>query len=288
MAIDVPVVSTLLRVNGVTAETAPSKIREILRGASYSETDIDEAILMVSRWGSTPPLPKSASQPLPGNPLPSVPYPSPLPLPPLESLTNTSASNDDVFAVPDWYPRIEGFLMVFMGTAQLLGIASTVLQFVGTRQVSNALSQEVLIYGLGLGFVLALITLLISWWISHLDTRTPIASVRAFSWLTHNSLVAGLLYFSVMTFLSLMSFSDGGPADLHEVLIGVMFWHLLSAIFGFVAFIVVLARKRTPVSFSTWSSTQQVAYLIVGTLGIMGAISTVFTGVTAIALYVLM
>lgn len=93
MAIDVPVVSTLLKVNGVTAETAPSKIRELLRGASYSEADIDEAVLMVSRWGSVAPTPAPAPQPVPGNPLQStVPYPSSLPLPPLESLTSTDST----------------------------------------------------------------------------------------------------------------------------------------------------------------------------------------------------
>ncbi len=93
MAIEVPIVSTLLKVNGVTAETPPSKIRELLRGASYSEADIDEAVLMVSRWGSTPPPVQSAPGPLPGNPIgTSVPYPSPLPLPPLESLTSTDST----------------------------------------------------------------------------------------------------------------------------------------------------------------------------------------------------
>jgi hypothetical protein len=93
MAIEVSVVTTLLKVNGVTAETAPAKIREILRAASYSESDIDEAVLMVGRWGSTqtPPLSASGSPPSPG-----VPYPSPLPLPPLESTFGTKGSKKGV------------------------------------------------------------------------------------------------------------------------------------------------------------------------------------------------
>lgn len=84
MAIDVPVVSTLLRVNGVTAETPPERIRTILREASYGEHEIEEAVLMVKSWGGEKPeVVRDLRRTI--DTQSEVPYPSPFPLPPIES-----------------------------------------------------------------------------------------------------------------------------------------------------------------------------------------------------------
>lgn len=150
MAIDVPVVSTLLKVNGVTAETAPSKIRELLRGASYSEADIDEAVLMVSRWGSVAPAPTPVPQPVPGNPLPNTTSSSfTLPLPPLDSLSNDTLKIQTE-SEPSWHLVAGKFGSFVLFPITLLATVGAGISFFAT--IAILFVATVMASGLGTGF----------------------------------------------------------------------------------------------------------------------------------------